>query len=58
MLKPKKTSSFDLLANYIRSEKRVVQLDPRYKCVNSASMYAKIIEAYNEMQADIDRALT
>jgi hypothetical protein len=52
-----KTGSFDLLMNYIRSDKRVVQLDPRYRCVNSASMYGRIIEAYGELQTDINRVL-
>jgi hypothetical protein len=49
--------TFDLLQNYIRSDKRVVQLDPRYRCVNSQSMYSKIIESYNELLPDINRIM-
>ena len=49
--------TFDLLQNYIRSDKRVVQLDPRYRCVNTDSMYSKIIESYNELRSDIDRIM-
>jgi len=49
---------FDLLQNYIRADKQVVQLDPRYRCVNTNSMYSKIIESYNELRPDIDRILT
>jgi len=48
---------FDLLQNYIRTDKRVVQLNPRNRCVDSASMYSKIIEAYNELRPDIDRIM-
>jgi|GEM_PF-2771315 len=51
------TRTFDFLQNYIRTDKRVVQLRPRSKCVNSGSMYSKIIEAHSELRPSINRIL-
>jgi len=50
-----KPMDFDFLQNYIRSDKKVVPLSPRSKCVNPESMYSKIIESYGDLLPSIRR---
>jgi hypothetical protein len=51
------SKTFDLLQNYLRSDKRIIRQNPRYQCVDSISMYAGINEAYAELRPDIERIL-
>lgn len=48
---------FDLMQEFIRSEKVIVRQDSRYRCIDGASMYNAILESYSERRLDIERAI-
>jgi hypothetical protein len=49
--------TIDLLQNYLRSDRRIIQQDARHRCVDFLSMYAGISDAYHELLPDIQRIM-
>ncbi|WP_406657525.1 hypothetical protein V7O62_02925 [Methanolobus sp. ZRKC2] len=49
--------TFDLLQEYIMSEKQVITIDETHRTVNSNAMYAAIHQAYRDCKSEINRTI-
>ncbi|WP_321430506.1 hypothetical protein [uncultured Methanolobus sp.] len=49
--------TFDLLQEYIMSEKQVITIDDKHRTVNSNAMYAAIHQAYTDCKPEINRTI-